>query len=117
MRKLMTGIAVLLLVGCATPQEMMQAPPDAVLKLKGAPQAGALCITRNLENYASNMIVNMRPTPEGWEVISRLTGEATTIYAIAQLRPSGPGSEAQIWAAQQIFTGTDAVVKQIVKGC
>lgn len=117
MKTLMTGIAALLLVGCATPQEFVSREPDAVVKLAGSPQTAALCLTRNLENYASNMIVSTRPAEQGWEVISRLTGEATTIYAIAKLQPEGADSRARIWAAQHVFSGMDAVIKGIVKGC
>jgi hypothetical protein len=117
MKALKTIALVAALGGCATPQEFMSREPDAIINLAGSPQTAALCLARNLENYAGNMIVNTRPAESGWEVIARLTGEATTLYAIAQLQPEGTGSRAQIWAAQHVFTGMPAVIKGIVKGC
>jgi hypothetical protein len=110
-------LVVLMLTACATPQEFMSRPADAQVSLKGAPPMAASCLARNLENYASNMVVTQRPTPDGQELIGRLHGEAVTIYAIADVRNAGGGSTATIWTAGQIFTSTENVIKNMVKGC
>jgi hypothetical protein len=108
-------ITVLLLTGCATPQEFMQAPPDAQLQHKLPPEAAALCMTRNLEKLSPAIISDRRPgATGGWELIARITD---TIFAIAQLQPAGTGSNSTIWMAMPVFTTTQANVTRMTEGC
>jgi|GEM_PF-2311641 len=110
--KKMLFISMLLIAGCATPQEIMQRPPDTTRSLKLDPQAAALCITRNIEARATNILVDRRPDGENWELISKVMGEAITVYVIARIRPEGTGSHATLWAPAGI-----SEVERIIKGC
>ena len=108
---------VLLLSGCATPEEFIQAPPDAQQTLALPPEQAALCITRNIERKGSGFIVDRRPMTGGWEFIAKITGEVTTVYAVGHLRNAKQGSEATIWVAEHIFESKANVVAGLVKGC
>jgi hypothetical protein len=115
MKTLTTITAVLLMAGCATPQEFMQSPPDATLQHKLPPEAAALCMTRNLEKLSPALISDRRPgVTGGVELIARISD---TIFAIAQLQPAGAGSSSTIWMGTPVFTTKQANVTRMVEGC
>mgnify|MGYP003392503985 FL=1 len=107
----------LLLAGCATPGEIMQTPPDAKAALKQGPALAAACISRNIDKRSTNIISDRRPTPEGWELVARVTGEVTTIYLIADLRAGESGTLAELWTPGLFASGRNAEVQELLRGC
>lgn len=113
--KRLTVLITLLLAACATPQEFMADPPDAVVKLRLPPEQAVLCMTRNQESQSAGFLMDRRPALDGgWELIVRAS---TTVYAIAQARSAGTGSEATIWMATHVFIGKKPAIDNLIAGC
>lgn len=116
MKKKMTALIIGTLYGCATPQDFMAEPPDAVMALAMAPEQAALCMTRNLEKKGPGFISDRRPgtAPGEWELIVRTLD---TIYTVATLKPAAKGSQATIWMATVVFVSKESVIKDMTAGC
>lgn len=115
--RLMTAIAAAMLGACATPVEIMQKPADAKATLKQRPEMAAACVARNIDRRATNIISDRRPTANGWELISRVTGDAVTVYLIAQFSPSDTGSVADIWTPGLFAFRREKDLKVLLNGC
>jgi len=116
MKRLMT-LFPLLLAACASPGEIMENPADAKVTLKQGPELATACIARNIDRRSVNIISDRRPMPGGWELIARVTGEATTVYLIAQLRAGGSGSLADLWTPGLFASSRDEQLADLLKGC
>ena len=110
-------ITVLLITGCATPTEIMEKPADAKVTLKQRPEMATACIARNIDRRVGGVVSERRPTPEGWELISRIMGEAITVYFIAQVRADGSGSEADVWTLGSYSWNREQDLAALLKGC
>lgn len=115
MRKTLILVTALI-TGCATTEEFMAEPPDAVVALTLPPEQAALCMARNMERKSSGFITDRRPgtTPGEWELIIR---SVDMPYAVARLQPIGTGSQATIWTGVLMYPTQESTLKLMTAGC
>jgi len=109
---------LLALAGCQTPGQLTQDVDEQTATLTLPPAEATVCITRNLDRTASNAVTDRRPLgTNGQEIVARITGNVTTIYAVVHLHPAGTGSTAKLWIVPHLFRSPDAVARDMVDGC
>lgn len=113
--KRLAVIAVVVLAGCQTPQDVRSSGERSVHDLKLPPERAAYCMARNIENYRTLYNPTVRPFgASGYEVVVRFGGDHTGF--VAQLEPNGAGSRATVWTLGYMFDRLGARAA-MVGGC
>lgn len=117
MTRLAPLVALALIAGCATPQEVIDQGLRSVHELKSAPAIAAPCLARNAENDRALWSTTVRPLdrPDRLEVILRTSPEVTIV--VAHVEPNGIGSRATIWLRSTWFYRGDELVAAMAKDC
>lgn len=104
-------IALALLAGCATTQELMQTGDRSEHRLKRPPALAVACMTRNLENDYDIAAMVIRPLDDGGTEL--IMGTAL----VAQARAEGAGSRVTFWLRPQWFYRKAELIPRMIAGC
>jgi hypothetical protein len=115
MKRLMAGLAVLLLAGCYTPGELVKSGTRWDYTSALAPKAAAECIARNGNERGSMIHAFARPMEEagGFETVVRNYESA---MVVAQARPSGQGADVAAFITYNLFP-KQGFMDALMAGC
>ena len=117
-RTIPTAVALVALSACQTVSEFTTDTPTFAGRTAQPPAAAAVCITRNIERRASNIITDRRSLGQsGVELVARVTGNVTTNSAVAHLQPEGSGSTVKLWLAPHMFQSSERIAGALLEGC
>lgn len=111
-------VLLLILLGCATPQNIWDEGKRESFASDQAPRAVARCIARNAESGAGFVTAQERVDEDGSaEVIVRTTlMGSTNVMAVARIKPAPNGSVTDLAIAPDAIR-PGAMRERLVKGC
>ncbi len=110
------GMACVLLIGCASPQEILKTGlPATFNSAKSAPDLAA-CIDRNTDGAILNSLVTNIKTlsPELFEIVVR---NGSAVWAVVQIRPAASGSVASFSLGGLASMAPETEVERMTTGC
>jgi len=110
----LAGFAIIILCGCATPNQMREGTPAATFSSTRTAKTVALCVAKRWENsgYGGTPSVAFRPTETGFTVAVRNESVGST-QLLADIDDTQTGSETRYFKGAVLGEGAfDAAVKE-----
>jgi hypothetical protein len=114
LKKILSAVFVLVLVGCSSPQEISETGKLAKFSSKKPARLLAICINKNTDGAIGGSLVTSMNTLEPLKIVVR---NANAVYAVIEIEEADKGAIASFRLGLLASLAPDTEVERMTKGC